>query len=84
MRGGVHSSVCINGAEVKMIESFKFQSVDITNNLTWSSHIEAMDKKTQLTLLLVQKTMKLGIPLIFTDVFIGNTTICRFFVLLGL
>eukprot|EP00061_Rhincodon_typus_P010961 g35628.t1 len=35
---GGHAPVCINGAEVEMVDSFKFLGVNITNNLSWSIH----------------------------------------------
>eukprot|EP00061_Rhincodon_typus_P011649 g36832.t1 len=36
-RGG-HVPVCINGAEVEMVESIKFLGVKLTDNLSWSTH----------------------------------------------
>eukprot|EP00061_Rhincodon_typus_P010278 g34448.t1 len=44
-RGG-HVPVYINGADVEVVESFKFLRVNIRNNLSWSIHITAVVKKT--------------------------------------
>jgi len=54
-RSGGHALVYINGDEVKMVESFKFLGVQITNNLTWSFHADAMVKMP----LLSQKTKEI-------------------------
>eukprot|EP00061_Rhincodon_typus_P010618 g35050.t1 len=37
-QSGGHAPVCINGADVEVVKSFKFQGVDITNDLSWSIH----------------------------------------------
>lgn len=42
---GVHASMCINGAEVEIVESFTFLGINITN-LPWSNHIEATTMET--------------------------------------
>eukprot|EP00061_Rhincodon_typus_P013899 g40560.t1 len=39
--------VCINVAEVEMVKSVKFLGAMITNNLSWSTHIDTMIKKAQ-------------------------------------
>lgn len=41
---GVHTSVCINAAEVEMAESFRFLGMNITNNLSGTTN-EAMAKE---------------------------------------
>eukprot|EP00061_Rhincodon_typus_P008222 g30645.t1 len=38
-RNGGQAPVCISGAEVEMVETFKFLEVNITNNLSWSIHV---------------------------------------------
>eukprot|EP00061_Rhincodon_typus_P017947 g46896.t1 len=35
---GGHAPVCINGAEVEMVETIRFLGVTLTNNLSWSTH----------------------------------------------
>ena len=42
---GGHAPVYINGDEVEMVESFRFLCVQITNNLSWSLHANAIVKK---------------------------------------
>eukprot|EP00061_Rhincodon_typus_P009653 g33312.t1 len=44
-QGGGHAPIYISGTEVKMAESIKFLGVTITNNLSWSSHINVTVKK---------------------------------------
>eukprot|EP00061_Rhincodon_typus_P000960 g13288.t1 len=46
-KGGEHAPIYINGTEVERVESIKFLGVTITNNLSWTSHIDATVKKTQ-------------------------------------
>eukprot|EP00061_Rhincodon_typus_P011123 g35913.t1 len=38
---GGHSPICINIAEVEMVDKVKFLGVMITNNLSWSAHIDS-------------------------------------------
>eukprot|EP00061_Rhincodon_typus_P004062 g21655.t1 len=47
MPGGGHGPVYIHGAEVEMVQSMKFLGVMITNNLSWTTHVDAMGKKAQ-------------------------------------
>eukprot|EP00061_Rhincodon_typus_P016174 g44248.t1 len=42
-RSGGDAPVCINGAEVEMVESIKFLGRMITNNLSWSTHHRRRD-----------------------------------------
>ena len=44
-RKGEHAPVYINGDEVERIESFRFLDVQITNNLSWSPHVDTIVKK---------------------------------------
>eukprot|EP00061_Rhincodon_typus_P006780 g27774.t1 len=46
-KGGEHPHIYINGAEVERVASVKFQRVTITDNLSWTSQIDAMVKKAQ-------------------------------------
>eukprot|EP00061_Rhincodon_typus_P011102 g35879.t1 len=57
-KGGGHDPVYINGAEVEMVKSIKFLGVMIINNLSWSTHIDAMVKKTQQCLYFLRRLRK--------------------------
>eukprot|EP00061_Rhincodon_typus_P010609 g35035.t1 len=52
---GGHAPVCIDGAEVETVEYVKFLGVTITNNLSWSTHVDAMVKKAQQCLYFLRK-----------------------------
>eukprot|EP00061_Rhincodon_typus_P012824 g38805.t1 len=49
-RSGWLTPVCINGAEVEMVETVKFLGVMTINNLSWPTHVNVMVKKAQLLL----------------------------------
>eukprot|EP00061_Rhincodon_typus_P015138 g42654.t1 len=57
-QGGGHTPVYINGAEAEMVESVKFLGVMITNNLSWSTHFDAMAKKAQRCLYFLRRLRK--------------------------
>eukprot|EP00061_Rhincodon_typus_P016634 g44948.t1 len=42
---GGHAPICINGVEVEVLENCKFLGGNITNNLSWSIHVDATVKK---------------------------------------
>lgn len=44
-QGAVHPPVCINDAELEIVECFKFLGVYINNNLAWYNHSDATPKK---------------------------------------
>eukprot|EP00061_Rhincodon_typus_P010100 g34126.t1 len=48
-KGGEHTLIYIyiNRTGVERVENFKFLRVTITNNLSWTSHVDAMVKKAQ-------------------------------------
>eukprot|EP00061_Rhincodon_typus_P005636 g25396.t1 len=46
-RSGVHAPICINGAEMEMVDSIKFLGVTNTNDLSWSTHVDRTVKKAQ-------------------------------------
>eukprot|EP00061_Rhincodon_typus_P004534 g22828.t1 len=46
-KGGDHTPIYINGTEVERVESIKFLGVTITDNLSWTYHVDAMVKKAQ-------------------------------------
>eukprot|EP00061_Rhincodon_typus_P014559 g41645.t1 len=58
-QGGGHAPIYINGAEVEMVKNVKFLGVTITNNLSWSTHIETMVKKTQQHLFFLKRPRKI-------------------------
>eukprot|EP00061_Rhincodon_typus_P016036 g44038.t1 len=59
-KGAEHAPIYINGAEVKKVESVKFLGVTITNNLSWTSHIDTMVKKAQQHLFFLRTHGKFG------------------------
>ncbi len=42
-----HTPVYISGAEVEKVNSFRSLRINITKNLSWSSHISTLIKKAQ-------------------------------------
>eukprot|EP00061_Rhincodon_typus_P017104 g45658.t1 len=50
---GEHAPIYINGTEVERVESVKFLGVMITDDLSWTSHVDATDKKAQQRLFLL-------------------------------
>eukprot|EP00061_Rhincodon_typus_P002227 g16944.t1 len=46
-KGGKHTPIYINGTEVERVNSTKFLGVMITDNLSWTSHVDAIVKKAQ-------------------------------------
>eukprot|EP00061_Rhincodon_typus_P003417 g20035.t1 len=46
-KGGEHAPTYINGTEVETVKSIKFLGVTITNDLSWTSHIDVTVKKAQ-------------------------------------
>ncbi|XP_051521146.1 sialidase-4 isoform X1 [Myxocyprinus asiaticus] len=55
-----HSPITINGAPVERVSSFKFLSVHITEELTWSVHTEAVVKKAHQHLFFLRWLRKFG------------------------
>eukprot|EP00061_Rhincodon_typus_P005989 g26152.t1 len=50
----------IYGTEVERVESIKFLRVTITDNLSWTSHVDAMVKKAQQHLFFLRWLRKFG------------------------
>ena len=50
-----HAPIHINGAEVERGESFKFLSVHITKDLTWSTHTNKVVKRARQCLFLLRR-----------------------------
>eukprot|EP00061_Rhincodon_typus_P008872 g31877.t1 len=55
--GGGHAPICNNGAEVELVEIL---GVMITNNLSWSIHVDEMVKKVQQCLYFLRRLRKFG------------------------
>eukprot|EP00061_Rhincodon_typus_P011052 g35792.t1 len=60
MSGNGHALVCINGAEVEMVQSVRFLGVMIANNLSWSIHVDTTVKKAQQHLYFLRRLRKFG------------------------
>eukprot|EP00061_Rhincodon_typus_P011688 g36903.t1 len=58
--GGGQISIYIIGAEVDRVESVKFLGATITDNLSWTSHVDAMAKKGQQRLFFLRWLRKSG------------------------
>eukprot|EP00061_Rhincodon_typus_P008649 g31447.t1 len=56
-KGAEHTPICINRAE---FDSVKFPGVTITNNLSWTSHLDATAKKAQQHLFFLRQLRKFG------------------------
>eukprot|EP00061_Rhincodon_typus_P007421 g29098.t1 len=70
-QSGGHGTVCIDGAEMQKIKSFKFLGVNTTNNVSWSIYINATVKKAQPHLYFLRRLRKFGMStMIFTNYFI--------------
>lgn len=54
----IHAPISITGAEVEMIESFKFLGVNITNDMLWTNHIRSYSQKSTPKPLLQQEISK--------------------------
>eukprot|EP00061_Rhincodon_typus_P007557 g29368.t1 len=59
-KGGEHLPIYINGTEVERVKSIKFLRVAITDNLSWTSHIDATVKKAQQCLFFLRQIRKFG------------------------
>eukprot|EP00061_Rhincodon_typus_P002594 g17972.t1 len=57
-QSGGHAPVCINGAEVEVVESFKFLGVNVTNNLSWVIHINTTVRKVHQRLYFLRRLRK--------------------------
>eukprot|EP00061_Rhincodon_typus_P007916 g30069.t1 len=57
-KGGEHTSTYINRTEVERVESIKFIGVTMTDDLSWSSHVDATVKKAQQRLFFLRRIRK--------------------------
>eukprot|EP00061_Rhincodon_typus_P004836 g23531.t1 len=55
-----HDSIFINEVEVERVESVKFLGVTITDNLSWTSHVDVMVKKAQQRFFFLRRLRKFG------------------------
>eukprot|EP00061_Rhincodon_typus_P019072 g48522.t1 len=62
-KGGEYASIYITGVEVERVATVKFLGVTITNNLFWTSHVDAMVKKAQQCLFSLTQLRKFGMPI---------------------
>eukprot|EP00061_Rhincodon_typus_P001080 g13662.t1 len=62
-KGGEHAPIYINGTEVERVESVKFLRVTITNDLSWTSHVNVMVRKTQQHLFFLRRLRKFGMSI---------------------
>eukprot|EP00061_Rhincodon_typus_P015464 g43150.t1 len=62
-KGGGHAPIYISGAEVERVKSIKFLGVTITNNVSWTSHIDATVKKAQLRLFFLRRLRKFSMSI---------------------
>eukprot|EP00061_Rhincodon_typus_P014731 g41969.t1 len=59
-KGGKHAPSYINGTEIDRVKSIKFLGVTITDNLSWTSHVDATVKKAQQRLFFLRQLRKFG------------------------
>eukprot|EP00061_Rhincodon_typus_P010930 g35572.t1 len=59
-KGGEHAPIYIHGAKAERVDSVKFLGVTITNNLSWTSHVNATVKKPQHHLFFLRRLRKFG------------------------
>eukprot|EP00061_Rhincodon_typus_P007808 g29868.t1 len=57
-KGGERIPIYINGTEAERVKSIKFLRVTITNNLSWTSHIDVTVKKAQQCLFFLRRLRK--------------------------
>eukprot|EP00061_Rhincodon_typus_P014696 g41893.t1 len=53
-----HGSINISGAEVEKVDNVKFLGMTITNNLSWTTHVDAMVNKAQQHLFYLRRLRK--------------------------
>eukprot|EP00061_Rhincodon_typus_P004300 g22245.t1 len=58
-KGGGHTPIYINGAEVERVKSVKILGVTITDNLSWTSRVDTTVKKAQ-CLFFLRRLRKFG------------------------
>eukprot|EP00061_Rhincodon_typus_P014957 g42358.t1 len=66
--------IYINGTEVEKVKSIKFLGVTITDDLSWTSHIDVMVKKSQQHLFFLRRLRKFGMSVRSLTIFYRCTT----------
>eukprot|EP00061_Rhincodon_typus_P014416 g41417.t1 len=64
-KGGDHTPIYINRTEVERVKNIKFFGVTITDNLSYTTHVDATVKKAQQRLLFFRRLRKFGVPITF-------------------
>eukprot|EP00061_Rhincodon_typus_P012439 g38177.t1 len=68
------TSIHINGTKVERVDSIKFLGVTITDNLSWTSHVDVMVEMAQKHLFFFRRLRKFDISIrTFTNIY-GYTT----------
>eukprot|EP00061_Rhincodon_typus_P000888 g13096.t1 len=62
-KAGEPAPIYINGTVVERGKSIKFLGVTITDNLSWTSHVDATVKKAQQHLLFLRQVRKFGMSI---------------------
>eukprot|EP00061_Rhincodon_typus_P001647 g15368.t1 len=60
---GEHVPIYINGTEVKRVKSIKFLGVTITNDLSWTSHVDGTVRVAQQSLVFLRRLRKFGMSI---------------------
>eukprot|EP00061_Rhincodon_typus_P005658 g25448.t1 len=60
---GEHAPIYINGTEVKRLKNIKFLGVMITDDLSWSSHVDVTVKKAEQHLFFLRWLKKFGMSI---------------------
>eukprot|EP00061_Rhincodon_typus_P005269 g24571.t1 len=62
-KGREHIPICINRTEVERVKSIKFPRVTITDDLSWTSHVDGTVKKAQQCLFFLRRLRKFGMSI---------------------
>eukprot|EP00061_Rhincodon_typus_P015751 g43605.t1 len=62
-KGGEHTPIYLNGSEVERLKSIKFFGVTITNDLSWTCHVDVTVKKAEQHLFFLRLLRKLGMSI---------------------
>eukprot|EP00061_Rhincodon_typus_P008226 g30653.t1 len=69
-QSGGHTPVCINGAELEVVQSVKFWGVMINNHLSWSNYADVTVKKAEQHLYSLRRRRKSGTSARILPIFI--------------
>eukprot|EP00061_Rhincodon_typus_P012543 g38341.t1 len=62
-KGGEHTPIYINGTEGERVESIKFLRVTISDDLSWTSHVNVTVKKAEQRLFFLKRLRKFGMSI---------------------